>query len=244
MPRGQPQLRITPSPRPRPRLVHVEQVGLGEPSRGRRVVPDKDGGCPSAPQDWCRERLTWLKPPRTATVSDISWVLQHSRTTRDAHAVEDSTIALGTRLLLSPPAACRASEEHCAMGTGVARAVPQPPARGDPLQPPGANSLPCSFSPGVSAEPARPSGRPGKQSRRRPPQPKTGRKQGGNGSGSPPQPCPPLPGRTGAAGSFSFPPAAPGLGVCHRAPPRPAASPPLCKAFSGNGPASPPSCSH
>lgn len=63
------------------------------------------------------------------------------------------------------------------------------PALGGP-SPAGANSLPCSFSPGVSAEPA---GRPGKQIYRQPPQPETSTKQGGNWSGSPPQPCPPVP---------------------------------------------------
>lgn len=88
-----------------------------------------------------------------------------------------------------------------------ASTIPQPPARG--FRPPRANSVPCSFSPGLSAEPAPPAGRPGEQSRRWPPQPETSRKQGGNGSGGPPPLCPP---RTGAAGSF-FPPAAPGLGA-------------------------------
>lgn len=87
---------------------------------------------------------------------------------------------------------------------------------GGPVPPPGANCVPCSFSPGLSAEPAPPAGRPGEQSRRRPPQPETSRKQGGNGSGGPPPLCPP---RTGAAGSF-FPPAAPGLGAPRRSPPR------------------------
>lgn len=65
-----------------------------------------------------------------------------------------------------------------------------PPPQGVLVPPAGANSLPCSFSPGVSAEPA---GRPGKQIHRRPPQPETSTKQGGDRSGGPPQPCPPLP---------------------------------------------------
>ena len=101
---------------------------------------------------------------------------------------------------------------------------------GGPVPPPGANCVPCSFSPGLSAEPAPPAGRPGEQSRRRPPQPETSRKQGGNGSGGPPPLCPP---RTGAAGSF-FPPAAPGLGAPRRSPPT--ASPPLCKVLCGGRP--------
>lgn len=67
---------------------------------------------------------------------------------------------------------------------------PASPAQGVLAPPAGANSLPCSFSPGVSAEPA---GRPGKQIHRQPPQPKTSTKQGGDRSGGPPQPCPPLP---------------------------------------------------
>lgn len=65
---------------------------------------------------------------------------------------------------------------------------PAHPCPGGP-SPAGANSLPCSFSPGVPAEPA---GRPGKQIHRQPPQPETSTEQGGNRSGSPPQPCPPV----------------------------------------------------
>lgn len=113
----------------------------------------------------------------------------------------------------------RASGEHGAtrgaMGTGCQH-HPAAASPGVPSPPPGANCVPCSFSPGLSAEPAPPAGRPGEQSRRRPPQPETSRKQGGNGSGGPPPLCPP---RTGAAGSF-FPPAAPGLGAPRRSPPR------------------------
>lgn len=112
-------------------------------------------------QDCCKERLTWLEPPRTGTVGDISWVPQHSRTTRDAHAVQDSTMALlGTRLLPSPPAACGATEERCAVGTGVAGAIPQPPARGDPLYPPALTLCPAPFPQGFPpSQPVPPGGR-------------------------------------------------------------------------------------
>lgn len=127
----------------------------------------------------------------------------------------------------------RASGEHGAtrgaMGTGCQH-HPAAASPGVPSPPPGANCVPCSFSPGLSAEPAPPAGRPGEQSRRRPPQPETSRKQGGNGSGGPPPLCPP---RTGAAGSF-FPPAARGLGAPRRSPPT--ASPPLCKVLCGGQP--------
>lgn len=102
----------------------------------------------------------WLEPPRTGTVGDISWVPRHSRTTRDAHAVQDSTMALGTRLLPSPPAACGAIEERCAVGTGVAGAIPQPPARGDPLYPLALTLCPAPFPQGFPpSQPVPPGGR-------------------------------------------------------------------------------------
>lgn len=90
----------------------------------------------------------------------------------------------------APPGASRnPGKQQCCCSVGPSSLGPVlTPALGGP-SPAGANSLPCSFSPGVSVEPA---GRPGKQIHRQPPQPETSTKQGGNRSGSPPQPCPPV----------------------------------------------------
>lgn len=107
--------------------------------------------------------------------TSLCWRPAQPRASRDPHQHHPG----GPRL-------CCSTSTHHPSSWGP----PTCPCPGGSFSPAGANSLPCSFSPGVSAEPA---GRPGKQIHRQPPQPETSTKQGGNRSGSPPQPCPPLP---------------------------------------------------